>query len=172
MTARLGYQISENFSIEGQGSLGVIDDDIEGFDVGVEYSNTGGLTAELVYFDQTIEDEIIFDGAQFQGFLQVSGETESKGVELSVEQRYTNGINIKANYTYNDSETSDGQDRLRRPKHLANAVVIYPLSDKWQVSGNARLSKDAVDIGNVALSNYVIFGLNASYQVTNTTQKF
>jgi len=38
ITRRLGYQFTENFSVEGQGSFGVIDDEIEGVDVGVDNS--------------------------------------------------------------------------------------------------------------------------------------
>ena len=155
------------FAFGEAAGLALNEEQSEGFDIGVEYSDDSGLSAGIVYFDQNIEDEILFDGAQFQGFLQAPGETESNGFELDVEQRFKNGLHLRANYTYNDTETSDGQDRIRRPKHIANAVAIYPITNKLQISGNARLSKDAVDIGNVALSNYVIFGLNASYQVTD-----
>jgi vitamin B12 transporter len=155
------------FAFGEAAGLELSEEQSEGFDIGVEYSDDSGLSAGITYFDQRIEDEIIFDGAQFQGFLQASGETESKGFELDVEQGYNSGLYLRANYTYNDTETSDGQDRIRRPKHIANAVVIYPLTDKLQVSGNARLSKDAVDIGDVELSDYVIFGLNVSYQITD-----
>ena len=154
------------FAFGDAAGLQLNEEESEGFDIGVEYSNSQGFSAGAVYFDQSIEDEIIFDGAQFQGFLQLPGETDSTGIELDVQQRFANGINLKANYTYNDTETSAGLDRIRRPKHIANAVVIYPVNDKLNISGNARLSKDAIDIGNVELSDYVIFGLNAAYKIS------
>jgi vitamin B12 transporter len=155
------------FAFGDAAGLELSEEQSEGFDLGVEYSDSSGLSAGITYFDQSIEDEIIFDGALFQGFLQSSGETDSSGFELDIEQRYNTGLSLRANYTYNDTETSDGQDRIRRPKHIANAAAIYPVTDKLQISANARLSKDAIDIGGVELSNYVLFGLNASYQVTN-----
>jgi len=38
LAARAGYQFTENFSVEGQGSFGIIDDEVQSIDVGVDYS--------------------------------------------------------------------------------------------------------------------------------------
>lgn len=140
----------------------------KGFDVGIEWFSEHQFNVELSYFDQSITDEIIFDPNGFTGYLQVLGQSESNGIEFSADKTLSDTVNIWTNYTYNDSETAQGEARVRRPKHLANlGADLQLLGGKVTLSGFARLSKDAVDIGNQALNDYVVFNLNARYQLND-----
>ena len=56
-----------------------------GHDLGVEWYGDNGLYLEATYFDQLINDEIYFDQASYSGYLQDSGETDSRGIELALE---------------------------------------------------------------------------------------
>ena len=95
----------------------------EGFEIGVEYYSGTRLKLEAVYFDQKIEDAIVFDIAGFSGYLQDIGTSTSKGVELSGNFALNSNWNLTANYTYNDTERPNGLQRRRRPEALTNIGV-------------------------------------------------
>jgi vitamin B12 transporter len=140
----------------------------EGYDVGIAWYGDSGLYLEAVYFDQTVLDEIYFDLLNFSGYLQGRGDTGSRGVELIAEQTFFRTLTVSANYTYNDTESASGAARLRRPRHLANAGV------DWQMPGGAvtlgahvRAAADAEGVGGVALDDYQVVDINASYRFAN-----
>ena len=60
----------------------------EGWEVGL-VGLLGDATVEVIWFDQQIENEIIYDMANYSGYLQTEGESTSEGIELvgSVLQR-------------------------------------------------------------------------------------
>ena len=71
-----------------------------------------------------------------------------------------------ANYTYNDTETSDGENRLRRPRHTANlGFTANFVQDKLKINAHLRSVKDAFDIGGTPLDDYTITNLTVSYDL-------
>lgn len=144
----------------------------QGYDAGLEFFIDEHTQLEAVYFDQTIEDEIFFDSAFWSGYLQARGENESTGVELAAQHQSSELWSVSANFTYNDTETADGDPRVRRPKQLANArFALYPLADlslhlNWRASRNAR----AVD--GSKLDDYEVFDLGASYDLLSSLSLF
>ena len=48
------------FAFGAAAIIDLVEEESEGFDIGVEYSGDNGAKAELVYFDQEIENEIFF----------------------------------------------------------------------------------------------------------------
>ena len=52
LSGRLGYEFNENFSVEGQGSFGIIDDDVAGVDVGVDSSFAAFVRGSLPVSEQ------------------------------------------------------------------------------------------------------------------------
>jgi vitamin B12 transporter len=135
----------------------------KGYELAAEYSTAEGSRFEIVYFDQKIDDSIFFDLATFSGYLQDEGQSLSKGLELITEIKISEQWLINANYTYNDTEDTEGEQRSRRPKHIANIGFSYQLN-ALSVSANVRLVKDFTDNG-VALKDYELFDLSARYQV-------
>ena len=74
----------------------------------------------------------------------------------------------QGNYTWNDTGTPSGEQRLRRPQHLANlSLTFLGMDDRLRVGANLRSSQDSVDIGQVPLDDYTVVDLNASYRVTS-----
>ena len=147
----LGFELSEEES--------------EGYDVAVSWATDEGLYLEAVYFDQEISDEIIYDYESF-GYLQVNGDTESEGVELAAELPLLAALLINANYTYTDSQDVNGDQRIRRPEHMANFGISWTgLSDRLVLGLQARLSHDAIDADGSDLDDYEVLDINASFLV-------
>jgi vitamin B12 transporter len=145
----------------------------EGYDLGVDVTLINGSTFSITYFNQDIEDEIFFDLGTFSGYLQATGETESTGVELDLDIPLSLSWQIHSNYTYNDTKDRNGDQRVRRPKQLANLGARYfGLNNKLTLGMNVRLSRDAIDNGDVELENYTVIDVNASYDVTNQLSVF
>ncbi|MDM3871422.1 TonB-dependent receptor [Porticoccus sp. W117] len=139
----------------------------EGFEVGAEYRATNGLYAELVYFDQDITDEIFFDLVNFSGYLQDTGLTRSKGIELSSLYPLTDTFSATGSYTYTDSINADGNQRRRVPTHSYNLGITGQwLEQALRVSANIRWVRDVED-GAVQLEDYQVLDFTANYQVSD-----
>ena len=137
-----------------------------GFDIGFTWATDDGRYVELNWFDQEVDDLITFDMVGFSGYIQDRGKSTSEGVELIGRLPVSDSITLSGNYTWNDAETPSGEQRLRRPKHLANLSLTYMgMDDRLRVGANLRNSRDSVDIGQVPLDDYTVVDLNASYRV-------
>ncbi len=137
----------------------------EGFDLGAAYFAATGWFLEAVYFDQRIRDEIFFDLVDFSGYLQGSGRSRSRGIELIGEWPLTADLLLSGNYTYNETEEVDGFPRLRVPERLANAALTYrPGSGRLAIGVTLRIARDAVEGPGVELDDYETVNLTASYQ--------
>lgn len=139
----------------------------EGYDLAVSWAHDNGAYVELVYFDQKITNEILFD-FNSSGYLQETGDTESSGVEAGGEWPLAPGLSMSGNYTYTDSRNIDGDPRPRRPEHMANAGITWTtLANRLVLGLHARLSHDAVDVDGTALDDYEVLSINASYSVVD-----
>ena len=144
-----------------------------GYDVGLTWGADSGLYLEAVYFDQKIDDEIYFDLANYSGYLQRNGTTDSSGVELSAAWPLLASLSLSANYTFNNTETADGQSRPYRPEHLANLGLSWrALGDTLVLGAAWRLSQDAEDVDGSQLDDYQVLELTASYQLLPSLQLF
>jgi vitamin B12 transporter len=148
----------------------------EGFELGVEYFFGGRSKVELVLFEQEVENAILFDVIGFSGYTQDTGTAESKGFELNGEVTLSDNWLLSANYTYNDTERPNGQQRQRRPEELANIGVMYQaLNDKLKVNAFYRISKDAIDeaFGSpvpFALDDFEVLDITASYAINDSIE--
>jgi vitamin B12 transporter len=139
-----------------------------GFDAGVEYTNAAGLHVELTYFDQDIENEIFFDLAGFSGYLQSFGTSNSTGLEFAIRAPIGDRFEMVGNWTQNRARDTANEQRLRRPRTMANVGLMYAsLDDKYRVIANVRASADSVDIGQVALENYESMDVSFAYQLND-----
>jgi vitamin B12 transporter len=152
----------------------------QGYEVAVEYSTKQGSRFEVIYFDQTIEDSIFFDLAGFSGYLQDLGQSSSEGVELIANIKINDALRIHGNYTYNQTKDTLGEQRLRRPKNMANVGFDYYV-DKLTLSANLRLVQDFVDLVvdetsfasvTQTLENYRVIDIRASYRVNKVLTVF
>lgn len=144
-----------------------------GYDVGIEYDSFGGLHLELTYFNQRLTDEIFFDLVSSSGFLQSVGTSGSKGVEFGARGTLNDRWQLYGNWTYNETNNTANEQRLRRPRHLANIGVLYAaLDDRLRVSGNYRISRDSIDVGNVAIEDYGVFDLSAAFTLNDRVELY
>jgi vitamin B12 transporter len=152
------------FALPPAAGVSLSEETSNGYDLGVEYFAANGGHYEMTYFDQNVEDEIYFDLVAFSGYLQSSGVSTSTGVEIGVDVPLGERVRFIANWTNNEAENSANEQRLRRPRNLANISVEYrSIGDKLAFMASYRLSRDAIDIGGVALDDYEVLDISASY---------
>jgi len=149
----------------------------DGYDIGVIYTRDDGLSVELTYFDQQIEDEIFFDLSGFSGYLQSLGTSDSTGFELATSIPFTLQWQLIGNATFNDTENTEGLQRIRRPEVTANVGLSYMSADqRLRVLASLRLSRDAVDeifgVGRVVLDDYEVLDVSASYLWSDSVEVF
>lgn len=169
------FEIAYNagpFASSPAADIALQQEESEGWEIGVEYF-TSTMRLEAVYFDQDIENAIFFDLAAFSGYLQDIGQSNSKGIELSAEVPITDSLRVTGNYTHNETERPDGTQRLRRPENLFNLGFLYTgLDGKLNLNGFYRSQADAIDSGNIAIDDFGVFDLTASYQLTESFQVY
>ncbi len=72
---------------------------------------------------------------------------------------------LTSNYTYNETETNSGANRIYRPKQLANLGVSWkPLAERLVLGLFVRMSRDAEGLDGEDLDNYEVLDFTASLQ--------
>ena len=153
-----------------------------GWDFGAEQSFfNGALQVDLTYFDADLENEIqsVFPSAE-----NAAGESNRKGVELSIAFNPSSSTSIYGTYTYTDADEPAGQE-VRRPEHTASLNLAQSLFD-----GRARIALNVIYNGEVLdndfrnfftngfmaerteLDSYTLVNINASYQITDQLQAY
>ncbi len=140
-------------------------EETEGYDLGVGYFANAGWYLDVVYFDQSVTDEIYFDLVDFSGYLQSDGESTSEGVEVSSQVPVNELLSLTGNYTYTDTQESDGDQRLRVPKNMGNiGLLLTPWDDRVKVNLNYRVTRDTADDVNGEVDDYEVLDLSVAYQ--------
>jgi vitamin B12 transporter len=137
-----------------------------GYDIGLEYYRNSGLSAQLTWFEQSIDDEIVYDMENWTGYLQADGRSHSKGAELQLTLPVAAWAQIDAVFTRNLTQAADDLPRIRRPGKTANvALYLYPLEDLVLLVNN-RWESGAVDgADRVAMDRYEVLDISASFKV-------
>lgn len=158
-----------------------------GWDIGVEQRFfDGGLTVDVTYFDQNLENEIatVYDASFRSTPVNRSGESLRHGVEVSATMDFFNGLTSTATYTYTASteQTLAGGPRLqevRRPRHAASLDAAYVFyDDRIRVFGevirNGRMQDLAYRPGpeRVPLGAYTLVNVGGSFKVNDTLEIF
>lgn len=168
------YEIEYNkgpFAAPPASGLKLKEETSKGLDAGVEYHWKNGAYAEAVYFDQTIYDGIDFDLVGFSGYLQDIGATHSRGVELTGIYPVTAQFRLVGNYTYNDTEDPNDNQRVRRPRHIANFGFDIEPASHVTVHANLRIVRDSEDqifgVGRVKLDDYNALEASINWAATS-----
>lgn len=141
---------------------------------------TNRLNATISYYDIKVKDRVITDPNSLFNKIQ-GGEVESKGVEIELNANPIKGLNIRAGYSYNDSETtkSDNLEILNKrpleagPESLYHAWANYELT-KGKLKGlgfgagingaSERFAINYVSTGEFILPSYTIANASIYYQ--------
>lgn len=141
---------------------------------------TNRLNATISYYDIKVKDRVITDPNSLFNKIQ-GGEVESKGVEIELNANPIKGLNIRAGYSYNDSETtkSDNLEILNKrpleagPESLYHAWANYELTNgKFKGLGfgagingaSERFAINYVSTGEFILPSYTIANASIYYQ--------
>jgi len=165
------------FAFPPAAGLFLTEESSSGFDFGIEYTSANDLYLEATYFDQEIEDEIFFDLSGFSGYLQSLGTSDSRGIELAARYPFNAQWELLGNVTYNDTEDTDGMQRIRRPEKLANIGIRFTSpSENIRLLANYRLSADSIDelfgVGRLPLDDYEVLDISASFAVNDNVEVY
>ena len=89
-------------------------------------------------------------------------------------------MQLSSNYTYNNTEDTAGEQRVRRPKHLANIGIDYQV-ERLTLSANLRLVQDFTDLiydattyqyVRIEMDDYQVVDLSARYAVNKHLSVF
>jgi len=158
------FEIDYNRSQDNPALAPLAVEESKGLDLGIEYFGHNGLHLEAVLFDQTIEQEIGFDLVGYTGYIQGSGESKSKGVELIADAPIGSALVLNANYTYTDASNNDDSPRARQPKNMANLGFTYRPIDALTASLNVRMAKGTVDTMGNSLGDYQVLDASVRYR--------
>lgn len=142
-----------------------------GWELGIEFNRYQTIYLEAVYFNQRVEDAITFDLENWSGYLQDTGRSRSRGFELSARRFIGAQWQLNTNYTFNQATQADGRERLRRPRHLANAGVSYfGMDQRLTLNAYLRMSRGSVDEADgvrAPLDNLLVLDVSGSYQLND-----
>lgn len=117
----------------------------------------GRMTAqsnwEVVWFDQSIDNEIYFDLEAYTGYLQRAGQGTSRGVEASMSYDLSDTVALSGNMTWNDTKTRSGDARPYRPKWSSQLSLLFD-NNALQMRVSLRDVRDSVDTLNQPMPDY------------------
>ena len=148
------YEVGYNqgpFSYPPASSTSLREEQSQGWEIGLHWKQ-GANSLSATWFDQYIENEIIFDLATYSGYLQSSGKVSSRGIELAGEVALGRDWSIIANGTWNETETSSDSQRAYRPE-LSAAFSLLWQRDRYQSALTLRGQFDSVDVTNLPMQD-------------------
>ncbi len=145
-----------------------------GWDIGVEQAFwEGRVLIDVTYFNETLTDEISGFGASV---VNLDGDSERQGVEVSLNLRPVDGLAVGASYTYLEASEPDGSEEVRRPQHSAGVNAAYTFYEERATVGadvtyfgdnvQRDFSDDSFTSPKVDVDGYLVVDLNASFEVT------
>jgi vitamin B12 transporter len=137
-----------------------------GWEIGLR-DVTGAVTWDLTFFNQKITDAIIFDLVNYSGYVQIAGESESTGIEASMDWQLTERFSVGGFVSQLDAEDSLGMQLPYRPELTMQLNARYNDGDSsWMLL--ARHTADRVDEFGSALSDYTLMDATFARKVTDS----
>lgn len=150
-----------------------------GFDLGAEVEFMDGRgSVDLTYFNETLEDEITYNGVAPAGspnYYNETGESPREGVEISGKIAATDNVNLALSYTYLDAEDPDGSVEIRRPRNELGLTANYEYA-RGNVSAHIRHVSDNFDtqfwggFETQKLPAYTTLDLATGYNLTDNVR--
>jgi vitamin B12 transporter len=170
----IGYRtpsIDELYGL-GYGNTTLKPETTKSFDIGFNYKSF-----ELTYFDNKIDNEIIYDGSTFS-FSNSNQKSKIKGLEL----KYSTSLNmdtlINMDYTWFKAEDEDGFQLAKRPKQIANINIDYYGFSRTHINLNTQYIGDRVEYNwnthdiKAQTGKYVVSNINVNYTLNNQTKLY
>ena len=152
----------------------------KGWDAGVEQAFLDDrLILDVTYFNNRITD--LIQGAGNTA-VNLDGTSRIQGLEVTARARLAEGLTFAGHYTYTDGEDANGTELVRRAKHLASANLAYEFLDERAAldlgidyngtQKDFQFSNFFATRTNVALDDYVLVNLAASYELVDGLELF
>jgi len=142
-------------------------------EAGLEMNLGKSLKFSGLFFNRMEENTVLFTLVDPENFIsQYTNALEdvtAQGAEFELAIEILKEIKVNANYSFTDLK--DG-NRVRVPKHRANANVAYAISDRANLSLNyqfvgSRTDTDFTVFEDVKLDAFSLFDLNFSHRFKN-----
>ena len=150
-----------------------------GFDVGLSQRLFGTWQAELGYFNERLDNEIVtvfLPDTSLSSVENLDGSSRREGAEAELQGRLTDRLSLALSYTYTDSKDPQGVREIRRPRHMAAANLhLDALRGRAGVNLNLSYTGSQTDRvflppsyqgQTVALDDYLLVNLTGSYRFT------
>ena len=138
------------------------------------------LNATISYYDILVKDRVITDPSSPFNKIQ-GGEVESRGFEIELNANPIKGLNIRAGFSNNESETtvSDNAEILNRRPLEAGPETLYNLWANYQIQNGSlkgfglgfgfngaseRFAINYASTGEFILPSYIIANASIFYQ--------
>jgi vitamin B12 transporter len=150
------------------------------FELGAERTFDAGLL-RVTLFDTRIKDQITFDNLAFV-YRQISGTTESRGVEIAGEYDLSSAVSLFGAYTYTETTLTDAgvvTRGIRSPRHVLLLGASAEVAPGWTLRGDVQHVADWLDDNTavfppvtVPMPDYTVANLALSYDINETTQAY
>lgn len=145
------------------------------WEIGLKYAPTafdGLFTAAIYDLRQTNVNQ--WAGTSPSGFnlYRQIGEVKSRGVELEATVGLSDALDMRATYSYNDTEQlgdfNTGQPMWNAPRHMAGLWLDYDFGNGWRTGGGVRYVSSRMDVSNSReLDGFTLVDLAATYTRDN-----
>ncbi len=144
-------------------------------ELGAKIDINPALSANIALFDIEKENVVVV----LNDLSQAAGKVGSRGIEVDVNGRIAERLNLIATYAYTDTELLDdpdnkGNELVNAAKHMGSLYLSHDLAlpsefGTWRVGGGARyVGKRAVDNTNSAwLDSYTVADAFVSWETTH-----
>ena len=121
------------------------------------------LALEIIWFDQVIDDEIIFDLTSYSGYLQSDGQSTADGIEFIAALPLSDQWRLEGNFTALSAEQQNGRDRPYRPEQSGRLSAVWS-QGPWVARLTARHTGEAVDPYQQTIGDTLSVDLTARWQ--------
>lgn len=135
------------------------------FEVGVEQSFLGGITAEATLFYTEIDNLIQYP---VDGYEQVDGKSRTQGVELAVNAPLSDRIQVFGNYTYTDTKDANGDPFLRVAENEILLGLSAFVTDRITADVALNFVGDRLDgFPAAGVKDYTVIDASVSYALND-----
>ncbi len=134
-----------------------------GGDLGVEGTFAdGAVVVDVTLFRTTFDDLIQYDFGSFT-FANI-GSAEARGVEATVTAAAGRRVDLRAAWTWQDTENGDTGDPLaRRPRNRASVTALADLGTRWSGRATVVAVRDRVESDGQEMDDYTRLDLAVEY---------
>ena len=185
-----GFKAPSLYQLYSQyGTLSLRPEEANGWDAGIEqHLFADAVVVSAAYFGRKTTNLIDFVDCfnlvlpqctvQPNGFYANIAKDEAEGVELQGEWRPVLGLDLTANYTFDDDENRSADalhvQLARRPKNTANLAATYLWPVKLSTTVAVRYADQSFDNDetSVVLKPYTLVDLRASYPLRENLEVY